>query len=262
MKYGIISDIHEDIISLEKALVQIEKSGCDEIICLGDIIGFSIPAFAYFEERNASKCIEIIQQNCKYTVAGNHDLYPCRKTPEYNAGFNYPENWYDQEYSVRKMLAGDEVWLNEENELNPLISKNDKEFLKNLPEFLTVKSSGINLFISHYLYPDLSGSHRQYYENFGPIQPHLDFIRSNGASLGFSGHKHIEGWFKGTQNTTEYNDFGNYTLNNEMQWIVGPCIANGKKKNGFMIFDTRSLELDVIPLQSPPRMMEVVNLNL
>lgn len=258
MKFGIISDIHEDIVSLEKALVHIEKTGCDEIICLGDIIGFSIPSFAYYEDRNASKCIDIVRQNCKYIVAGNHDLYPAHIIPEFNAGFNYPENWYDLDYSERKTLAGEEVWLNEENELNPLISKKDQAFLKQLPEFLVVKTSDINLFLSHYLYPDLSGSHRQYYENFGPQEPHLDFINSNNALIGFSGHKHIEGFYKKDSVNSENYEFGSYELKKELQWIVGPCIANGKNKNGFMIFDTESFTLDVIPLNSPPRMMDVV----
>ena len=258
MKFGIISDIHEDLISLQKALILIEKANCDEIICLGDIIGFSVPAFTYFEERNASRCIELIRQNCKYIVAGNHDLYPALKTPEYNAGFHYPEHWYELEYSERKTMAGQEVWLNEENELNPLISNQDKAFLKNLPEFLTIKTDSVNLFLSHYLYPDLSGSHRRYYENFGPQEPHLDYIKSNKALIGFSGHKHMEGIYKKNSSTAGYYEFGSSKLHREVQWIVGPCIANGQKKNGFMMFDTESFMLDVIPLNSPPRMLDVV----
>ncbi len=41
MLLGVISDIHEDIIALEKALTFLEKRNCDQIICLGDIVGYA-----------------------------------------------------------------------------------------------------------------------------------------------------------------------------------------------------------------------------
>ncbi len=43
MKLAIITDIHEDRVNLVKALRMIEKEACDEIACLGDIVGFSTP---------------------------------------------------------------------------------------------------------------------------------------------------------------------------------------------------------------------------
>ncbi|MCD4698272.1 MAG: metallophosphoesterase [Bacteroidales bacterium] len=230
MKFGIIGDIHEDILSLKTALKCIEKAGCSEIICFGDIIGFSLPNFGHFDTRDASECISAVKQNCKYVVAGNHDLFPVRKIPKFDTGFNYPENWYDMEYLERKALAGEEVWLNEENELNPLISKSEKEYLRALPEYLVIKAKEFDLVVSHFLFPDLSGSHKQYYEAFGPIEPHLDFIDSNNALIGFSGHKHIEGFFNATNREKNYNTFGTYKVIKELQWIVGPCIVNGKKK--------------------------------
>ena len=36
MKLGFISDIHEDIVSLERALEILLKEQCDQIICLGE----------------------------------------------------------------------------------------------------------------------------------------------------------------------------------------------------------------------------------
>ena len=257
MKFGIVSDIHEDIERLTEALSAIEKRKCDEVICLGDIIGFTYPNFGFFDTRNASECIRLVKENCRYIVAGNHDFYPVARIPEHNAGFNYPEDWYSLDYLEKKKLAGDQVWVMEEVEFDPLIGSNEKEFIRSLPEWVVIPGE-INILLTHYLYPDLPGMHAQYYRNFGPVKPHLDFIRSKGCSIGFSGHQHIEGArIFGVQEDAKHA-FGNVKLENDLQWIVGPCIANGKKKNGYMIFDTDSFELEIIPLHSPPRMMQVV----
>lgn len=261
MKIGFVSDIHEDIISLKKALKEIEKQGCDEIVCLGDIIGFNVPDLGYLDKRNAKACIDIVKSNCKYVVAGNHDLYFIERIPEFNGGFEYPKNWYKMDYDERKLLASDQVWLNEEIEMNPLIGEKHMSYLRNIPEFVIPDFENKEIFLSHYLYPDFSGSHQQYYHNFGPVKPHLLKIEEHNCKIGFSGHKHIEGIIISKGNDQQFYPFGQYQLSNELQWIVGPCIANGKKANGFMIFDTNEFQLDVIPLKSPRRGMITVELD-
>jgi len=260
MKLGIISDIHEDVVNLERAITELERRNCDRFVCLGDISGFSIPGLGYFDTRNASRCIDIIKANCFAAVAGNHDLFPVRRIPLHNAGFNYPPYWYQLDYHERKKLAGDEVWLNEENELDPLIGAEHREFLKKLPEYKVVQIGSKNVLLSHYLFPDLTGSNKKYYIDFEPVQPHLDFMADKECKLGFSGHQHIEGICIFNETGKSAKTFGTYQLNDEMQWIVGPCIANGKWDNGFMIYDTENSELQVIPLNSPKRMMEVVKI--
>jgi predicted phosphodiesterase len=261
MKLGVISDIHEDRDRLAEALYLLDQLGCHEVACLGDIVGFNFPSFGHFESRDASECLRLVRNNCKYIVAGNHDLFPAKKIPEHKAGFDYPENWYTLNYQKRKKLAGNLVWLNEENEFDTLLSAEEKEFLKSLPEYLVIETKGVPVFLSHYLYPDLSGSSRKHYDNFGPVINHLDFIEKNGCRLGFSGHRHVEGFYRVRRNDMKHNNFGEYQLEEELQWLVGPCIANGKKENGCMVFNTETLTLNVIPLHTPPLLMQVVHYN-
>ena len=258
MKIGIVSDIHEDAVNLEKALIALEKQNCDKVVCLGDIIGFSYPNFGFFDTRNAGRCIDLIKANCAVTVAGNHDLYTVRRIPMHNAGFNYPPYWFQLDYAERKKLAGGEVWLNEENEFDPLIKAGHRDFLKQLPEFMVFETDSVKIMLSHYQYPDPTGSSRRLFEKPGPVVDHLNFISDHDCSIGFSGHLHTEG-AKVITTLYEHNfNFETIQLTKEPACITGPCIANGKYDNGYMIFNTVSFELNVIPLNSPKRTMQVV----
>jgi hypothetical protein len=80
--------------------------------------------------------IRIVQEQCDVVVAGNHDLYACRKIPEFNGGFEYPKNWYALSYAERKELAGDNVLLYEDNELSALLSPEEEAYLRSLPEYV------------------------------------------------------------------------------------------------------------------------------
>ena len=64
MHYAVISDIHSNIEALTKALEIIDRQSVDEIICLGDIVGYGA---------NPNECIALIRQRCSAVIKGNHD---------------------------------------------------------------------------------------------------------------------------------------------------------------------------------------------
>ncbi|MGO9482452.1 MAG: metallophosphoesterase family protein [Candidatus Kryptoniota bacterium] len=64
MKYAIISDIHSNIEALTTVLREISKKRVDEIICLGDVVGYGA---------NPDEVVEIVRREAKYAVRGNHD---------------------------------------------------------------------------------------------------------------------------------------------------------------------------------------------
>jgi putative phosphoesterase len=68
MRYAIISDIHSNLEALTKALEIIDQKSIDEIICLGDIVGYGA---------NPNECIELIRQRCSTVIKGNHDEAVC-----------------------------------------------------------------------------------------------------------------------------------------------------------------------------------------
>lgn len=64
MRYGIVSDTHGNREALEAVLAQLDREQVDELICLGDTVG-------YGADPNA--CCDIIRRRARHTILGNHD---------------------------------------------------------------------------------------------------------------------------------------------------------------------------------------------
>ena len=64
MRTAIISDIHGNLEALSAVLYDIESLNIDEIICLGDIIGYG---------PNPNECISLVNSKSPVILLGNHD---------------------------------------------------------------------------------------------------------------------------------------------------------------------------------------------
>ena len=64
MRVGILSDIHGNLEALERVLEACDERDLEEIICLGDVVGYGADPGA---------CIDLIFDRAVFTVAGNHD---------------------------------------------------------------------------------------------------------------------------------------------------------------------------------------------
>jgi predicted phosphodiesterase len=64
MRIAIISDIHSNLEALTKAMEIIDQQPVDEIICLGDIVGYGA---------NPNECVELVRQRCNIVIKGNHE---------------------------------------------------------------------------------------------------------------------------------------------------------------------------------------------
>lgn len=63
---AIISDVHGNYPALKKVLESIDKLGCEQIICLGDVAGY----YCMINE-----CIEELRSRNVINLLGNHDQY-------------------------------------------------------------------------------------------------------------------------------------------------------------------------------------------
>lgn len=250
MKIGFLSDIHEDIENLKKAISLLEKAGCNELVCLGDIVGFSVPTHKYIDTRNANECISMIRMNCSIVIPGNHDLYAIKQTPLFTAGFDYPSHWYDLAFDEKKEKADHRIWLYEDHDLSPLLSKKNSIYLKSLEEFQKAELDEIQMLFSHYAYPDPSGSTTEFITHQDQLKKHFEFLKMSKCGLSFSAHKHIKGCLIASPSSYKVYDFGKIEIvMDETIWIDGPSICRSKKQNGIMIFDTRYKEIQSIKIQ-------------
>jgi predicted phosphodiesterase len=63
MRYAIVSDVHGNLESLERALSAISDE--DVLISLGDVVGYG---------PNPNECVATLRGRCRHAVLGNHDL--------------------------------------------------------------------------------------------------------------------------------------------------------------------------------------------
>ena len=64
VRQALISDIHANLEALSAVLNDIASQEVDEIVCLGDIVGYG---------PNPCECLDIVTRRCKFAILGNHD---------------------------------------------------------------------------------------------------------------------------------------------------------------------------------------------
>ena len=64
MRYGIFSDTHANLEALEAVLRQFDKHGVDELVCIGDTVGYGA---------QPNPCCDKVRTLTKHTILGNHD---------------------------------------------------------------------------------------------------------------------------------------------------------------------------------------------
>jgi predicted phosphodiesterase len=250
MKIGILGDIHEDGERLREALVALEKRGVGEIACLGDIVGFDILHYRYLSTRSASYCIDLVRANCRWVVAGNHDLFAIRKLPDVNGCFPFPENWYRLDFEERKQLGRQQVWLFEPQELPPLLTGKDRDYLHSLPLFLAAELDGMRVLFSHATFPDLSGSLVWRPKNHWDFQRHFRLLKEHGCRLGISGHLHPNGIAIADARRFDFLRFRTYRIFPDLVQYISPCTASAASKNGFLVFDSAAMTMEAVALKS------------
>ncbi len=75
--YAVISDIHANLHALEAVLGRIHEMEIDQIICLGDVVGYG---------PHPDRCVDLVIRCCSTIVLGNHDeaVINPRREEEFN----------------------------------------------------------------------------------------------------------------------------------------------------------------------------------
>ena len=165
MKRALISDVHSNLEALQAVLVDIRDQGCDEIYCLGDIVGYG---------PNPSQCIDLVMQ-CDVCLLGNHDQGALYDPEGFNSGAERAIFW------TRRQLENGEG--NGESRLRRW------NFLNGLPrnhldsERLFVHGSARNP-LNEYVFPEDVYNRRKIERIFAVAPRYV-----------FQGHTHVPGVF-------------------------------------------------------------------
>lgn len=125
MKYGIITDIHNNVTALRAVLKQLDRMNCDRIICCGDIIGIGPDPEETVQE--------MIRIPGLISVRGNHENYLLEGMPtecpnEENMSFGEMEH---------------HRWEHR------LLSEGSVAFLRSLPKRIDFISEGLGISVMH-----------------------------------------------------------------------------------------------------------------
>ncbi len=255
MLLGLISDIHEDFRKLEQALRLCERHHCDEIACLGDIVGYNPAYYAHIRERSASRCLHLVQSHCRWAVAGNHDLFACGGSSEIKL--------VDEIQTVHQIIDIQHICHNipdwsYEGELPGDMTATDMEYLRNLPHGIIPDIPGIRCLLSHYVYPDLSGSKAAYIKKRRDLTPLRDFMVRHAVSLVFTGHTHTAGagfafpfrinGAKKMLRAIHRMPFHTYPTGNLPMLCLLPAVTGETGVSGLAILDTARSQINVFPL--------------
>ena len=63
--YGLIADIHGNAEALAAALEALDRRGIEQLLCLGDIVGYNA---------DPDECVAVLRARDALAIAGNHDL--------------------------------------------------------------------------------------------------------------------------------------------------------------------------------------------
>ncbi len=125
MRYGIITDIHNNVTALRAVLKQLERWNCGQIICCGDILGIGPePEETVQEVRRIPGLI---------AVRGNHEAYLLEGMPT-----GYPNEAH--------MSLGE---MDHHRWEHGLLSEASVAFLRSLPKRIDFLSEGLRISVMH-----------------------------------------------------------------------------------------------------------------
>ncbi len=235
MKIGVVSDIHEDVNSLTRVLRILENENCDQVISLGDIVGYDDGYYGASRIQDANECIRLVKENCSLSLIGNHDLFAIKKIPEYNARFDYPAHWYSLPLEERRRIGQGKLWDYSVAEDQIKLSDVSREYLSGLPEFIIAEFSGIRFLLSHHIYPDMNGSLRNMPIWPSDIWQHMKWMKRHNCQASITGHTHVEGTLTGNWFHLHTTMETSFFIGTRRNWMTCLPVTQGGVSSGYMI---------------------------
>lgn len=219
---AIVSDIHSNIEALSAVLEEIDRRGVQEIVCLGDIVGYG---------PNPRESIDLVAQRCRVSLMGNHDFAVFYEPYNFNTGAEQASYWTRQQF-----------------EDDPDRDRRNRrwKFLGNLPvrvrtnEFIGVHASPRRP-VNEYIFPD------DIYTNPGKFVSIFERVEK----LCFCGHTHVPGVFlEGPDFYSPDELDGKFELTDEKAIINVGSVGQPRDRDprsSFVILSERFVEFVRVP---------------
>lgn len=208
--YAVISDVHANLEALEAVLKDIEKENVDEILFLGDAVGYG---------PNPNECTDLLRQNTALMVAGNHDW----------AAVGLDDYGYFNPYARLAIK-----WTID------TLSDGNREFLRRLP--LTKKIEEGNIFLVH----GTPKEPRNWHYLFNKYEAKINLTHFE-EQICFLGHSHQPSIMEISEGG-EINSFYNFTdVGDKQRYIVNTgSVGQPRDHNpnaSYVIFKEDRLEI-------------------
>ncbi len=89
MRTAVLSDIHGNVVALKAVLADIENRNIDQIVCLGDIVGYG---------PDPLECVDLVQDKCAWALMGNHDFGVLYEPTNFNAPAESAAYWTREQF--------------------------------------------------------------------------------------------------------------------------------------------------------------------
>ncbi len=209
MRYAIVSDLHANKPALKSVLADIASSSIDEIICLGDVVGYG---------PNPAEVMEIAYSKIHHFVLGNHDAVIGGKIT--SGDFND---------NARKMIE----WT------SGALDDKAVKFFNSLP--LEVKGDNFRCVHGEFANPGRFGY-------IFEVDEAIDSFNACKDQIMFAGHSHVPGLFVvGKSGIPHWIDPVDFGIEDEKRYIVNVGSVGQPRDDGikscYCIFDTEKRDV-------------------
>ena len=216
MRYAIISDSHANLEATSAVLSHIDKIGVDQIVNLGDVVGYNA---------NPNECCDIMREREIPTICGNHDAVAC--------GLEEP-------WGFNPVALSAAMWTRE------ALREDNLEWLRGLPDtrkfgpLLAVHGSPSN--------------RNSYLFSWEDVLPHIGYVEEQGCRLCFFGHTHNPGIFS-KDGVYTVDDDSKFKLGDEKMFFVNPGSVgqprDGDPRAAFGLLDIKENEFELVRINYP-----------
>lgn len=216
MKYAIISDIHANLEALQVVLAAIDERDVDQIVCLGDVVGYNA---------SPNECCALIRERAIPTILGNHDAVAC--------GLEEP-------WGFNPVALAAAMWTRDN------LSEDNLAWINNLPDVLN-----FGYFVAVHGAPK---NRNTYLFTWEDVLGHMSFLKEQNCDICVMGHTHSPAIFS-TDGVYSVDKDAKFNLGEGKSFFINPGSVgqprDGNPQAAFGILDTQNKVYEQVRVSYP-----------